>query len=324
MVMPLLAYAKFRVIDADTNEPLTGAYVFNRQGKLLQMTSADGMVNVAADSVTISMMSYESQTVDAASQTADVVLKPKGFDLGEVVVNQNDYIKTSAVFRDAYRNDGKLVLYREGLVDFYYDCKKKKYTRRVRACRQWVDPRLDKMFNFSLFLGPYRSTHLGKVKFVKRDGVTNVAGDSTYYAAKGGDKDAILCIADSVHGTYRAIINGMKLGRIKDNPIYTYNTSISEWTYRSDRQLLSELVSHHSYVDFTYRNPVKKFKGMDVMMNSELMVTAIRSMNKQEAKSEMKDKKETRDFTMPDLLPMPPFNLEAELQGLKPTKFDEY
>lgn len=325
LVMPCVAMANFRVIDASTNEPLIGAFVFDRQGKLLQLTGTDGVVKASADSVTISMMTYESQTVDAASQTADVALKPKGYELGEVVVNANDYfIKTSTVFRDVFRNDGKLVLYREGIADFYYDSKKKKYTRRVRACRQWVDPRLDKMFSFTLYPGPYRSIHLGKIKYVPRDGVTAVVGDTTYYAAKGGEKDAIINIVDSIKGIYRTIIDGMKAGSITDTPIITFHSNVSEWTFRGKEMAMSELVSNRFYTDFTYKNPMKLMKKMDVMMSSELAVTGICALTKDEAKAEMKNKKETREFTMPNVLPNLGVNLEVELQGLKPTHFDEY
>ena len=129
--------AQFRVVDSETLEPLIGVYVLDEHGRMLEMTEADGLVKTNNGKVTITMMAYEPVAVDASLQKGDVKLQPKAFDLSEVVVHPNDYIKYSAVFRDVYRNNNKLVIYREGIVDFYQDCKSKKFTRRVRACRQW-------------------------------------------------------------------------------------------------------------------------------------------------------------------------------------------
>ena len=69
-------------------------------------------------------------------------MKPKAYTLPEVVVGKAEYVKLSGAFRDICRNNGKTILYREGLADFYINIKTGKAKRRVRACRQYELPTL--------------------------------------------------------------------------------------------------------------------------------------------------------------------------------------
>lgn len=316
--------AQFRVVDSETLEPLLGVYVLDEHGRMLEMTEADGLVKANSGKVTITMMAYEPVAVDASLQKKDVKLQAKAFDLSEVVVPPNDYIKYSAVFRDVYRNNNKLIIYREGIVDFYQDYKSKKFTRRVRACRQWTDKGLDKMFNFKVFSGPYPSTNLGKIHIVERDGVSSVSGDSTYFKALNGDAQAILNINDSIHGVYRTVIDNLKSGIQTSHPLIKWNTSICDWTYKNANRSLVSVAYCSTYHDFNYRSLMNPLKSIDVTMACELYITGVVAMKKDEAKAEMKNKSQTRDFVLPDYLPQNTFNLEEEIQDMKQTKFDEY
>lgn len=316
--------AQFRVVDSVTLEPLIGVYVLDEHGRMLEMTEADGLVNTNSGKVTITMMAYEPVAVDASNQHDDVKMQPKAFDLSEIVVPPNDYIKYSAIFRDVYRNNNKLVLYREGIVDFYQDHKSKKFTRRVRACRQWVDKRLDSFFNFSVFSGPYHSINLGKIHQVERDGVSSVFGDSTFFKALNGDARAILNINDSIHGTYRTVIDNLKSEIQPSHPLVKWNASICDWTYKNANRSLVDAAYCSTYHDFSYRSPINPRKPIDVTMARELYITGVVAMKKDEAKAEMKDKSQTRDFELPDYLPQNTFNLKEEIQDMKQTKFDEY
>lgn len=112
-------FAQFRVIDAATGEPLVGAYVLDGKGRFLEMSDNEGKVGQHKGQIQISMLSYEAQILDE-KQTADVALVQKPFELGEAVIGKAAYIKISGAFRDIVRFDGELVVYREGLVDFYY------------------------------------------------------------------------------------------------------------------------------------------------------------------------------------------------------------
>lgn len=70
-------------------------------------------------------------------------MKMKAYTLPEVAVGKAEYVKLSGAFRDICRNNGKTILYREGLADFYINIKTGKAKRRVRAdstnCLRYAD-----------------------------------------------------------------------------------------------------------------------------------------------------------------------------------------
>lgn len=318
------ACAQFKVVDAKTHEPIAGAYIFDNTGKLLEVTGANGMVAKHTGLVSISMLSYESAKVDALTQKDDVELIDKPFDLGEVVVTPLEYIKTSGVFRDVFRNDGKLTIYREGIVDFYYNTKTKEYTRRVRACRQYTDKRLDKLFDFSIYLGPYASFDMRRLQYVDADSISEEHGDTTVFSVKGGTNDAIIRIVNKEKGIYRSIIDGIKSKIAASTIIHKYKSCIFDWTYRDANKSLANIKSFSSYIQMDCLLATKGFKAVEVTMRNEFVVTDIHSLSKEDAKREMKNKKRVSVFVMPDILPALNFDLEAETRELKPTDFCEY
>lgn len=319
------SYAQFRVVDAETHEPVAGAYVMDAKGRVLEISDKDGRVNRHEGVLTISMLSYESAQVNGATQRGDVVLTYKPYGIPEVVVTPREYVKTSGIFRDVYRNDGALTIYREGIADFYYCIQTKKYTRRIRACRQYTSSILDKAFNFSIFLGPYSSFDLRHVHEVQQDGVSQASGDSTYYRVKGGEDNAMLQINDSTHGLYRTIIDAMKTGRGADGaPVFQWQSRFDDWTYSSPDRTMSSFVAYSGRYAFLYNNPMKRMRQIEVVMNFEFIVTDIQPLTKAEAKKEMKDKTQLQDFTLPNILPALGFDLEKETAPLKRTKFNEY
>ena len=111
--------AQFRIVDEQDGKPVSGAYVFSSKGTLLCISDADGNVKLQEGMVTISNLAYEPLTVDAAKEKGTVCMKPKAYTLPEVAVGKAEYVKLSGAFRDICRNNGKTILYREGLADFY-------------------------------------------------------------------------------------------------------------------------------------------------------------------------------------------------------------
>lgn len=326
------ALAQFRVIDAATGEPLIGAYVLDEKGRFLEMSDNDGRVRRHEGQLTVSMLSYESQKVNGTTQTDDVALKQKPFTLGEAVVGKNDFMKTSGVFRDVVRFDGELVLYREGLVDFYYDCKKKKYTRRVRACRQFVASCMTSIRDaFKIPPINYDSFNFAKCVEVERQEVSKTDGDSTFYRVKGTD-DAIVEINDTIRGLYRTILDDIKCKTAPINEFYKVFTKVNDWTYNSPERTLSSAVAYSMFTNFIYRSPFLKIKnpvggklpGMDVVISEEFVVTDFSNLTKEDAHREMKNKSETCDFALPNVLPALPFDVETETKDLKQTRFKEY
>lgn len=326
------SYAQFRIVDADTGDPIIGAYVLDEKGRFLEMSDNDGRVGRHEGQLTVSMLSYESQKVNGTTQTGDVALKQKPFTLGEAVVGQNDFTKISGAFRDVVRFDGQLVLYREGLVDFYYDCKKKKYTRRVRACRQFVASCMTSVRDaFKIPPIIYDSFNFAKCVEVERQEISKADGDSTFYRVKGTD-DAIVEINDTIRGLYRTILDDIKCKNATVNEFYNVLTKVSDWTFNSPERTLSSAVACSLFTNFIYRSPFLKIKnlvggelpGMDVMISKEFVVTDFSNLTKEDAHHEMKNKSETSDFILPKVLPALPFDVEAETKDLKQTRFTEY
>lgn len=316
--------AQFRVVDAKTHEPIQGAFVMNSEGNVIELTDANGMVSRHDGIVSIRLLSYEMATVDASSQKEDVELIEKPMKLGEVIVSPLEYIKTTGVFRDVYRNDGKLTIYREGIVDFYLDRKSGKYTRRVRACRQYTDRRLDRLFDYSIYQGPYHSFDMRKLKKADAGDVTEQHGDTTIVGIKNGTVDGIIDITNKERGIYRSIIDGIKAGGVVSTLKHKYKSCYFDWTFRSENHSLNELVSFTGFIELDCLLAAKGFKRVNVTKYNEFVVTEIQTLSKEEAKREMKNKEELSEFTLPDVLPSLNFDLESETKDLKRTKFNEY
>ena len=211
--------AQFRIVDEQDGKPVSGAYVFSSKGTLLCISDADGNVKQQEGMVTISNLAYEPLTVDAAKEKGTVCMKPnlfvkpneqrrnlfrlchgekmcmkmKAYTLPEVAVGKAEYVKLSGAFRDICRNNGKTILYREGLTDFYINIKTGKAKRRVRACRQYELPTLRRLINFNIaILGEARSFDISRIRFIKCDSVSGTSGDSTFYKShyRGTSADA--------------------------------------------------------------------------------------------------------------------------------------
>ena len=319
----LYCASQFRIVDSSTNQPVSGAYVFDSENRLLEVTKDDGIVSAHNGLVFVRLLSYESATVDASTQKDDVNLFEKPYALSELTVNNGDYIKYSGVFRDVFRTEDKLTLYREGLVDFYLETKKGKFTRRVRACRQYCDKRLFKLFDFSLFAGPYSSFDMRRIKNADRDIVTYEYGDTTAYSSNGV-ADAIIYIDNKEKGIYRTIIDGLKVNEIMETVTCKHKTWLFDWTYNSPVRSLSNMLSYSSYRLIQFSHPLNLFKSKDISFHNEFVLTEVKSLSKQDDKNEMSDKHETAEFSLPDILPALNFNLADEIKDMKMVKFDEF
>lgn len=66
-----------------------------------------------------------------------------------------------------------------------------------------------------------------------------------------------------------------------------------------------------------YPIAVKRFKSVEVTRYKEFVVTDIQTFSKEDAKREMKNKKELSEFTLPDVLPSLNFDLEAETKDFE-------
>ena len=317
------ADAQFRVVDAESGVPLSGVYVFDSNDNLLGFSNKDGMVGKYSGKVSVKMMTFQTETIDADTFTGDLRLQSVAYSLPEVSVSPSDYIKISGAFRDVYRNDGKIVLYREGTMDFYYKVKSKKFTRRVRACRQYEHPNLLKESDSSVMVWEAPSFDLSKVHRITRNGTTETEGDTTYYGARyrGVSSNRGIMYLES-EGKYRYIIDNMKF--IEKPTTYllgmTYQLKqfMSDWTYGNPDEAWSSILSFNQYTEalfqFSDDDPQIDMKGQ-----MSFVVIGVVSMDLATAKAEMKNKKTSKEYVLPECLA----DLKAEVNSMKTNELTE-
>lgn len=326
--LPTFLFAQgFTVLDADSHEPLPGVYVFGEKGSLLTMSDENGFVKALNEKVTLSMMSFESQTVDARTFQGEVLLKAKPYELSEVVIGKNDYMKISATFRDVVKNFDGVVVYREGLVDFYYDLKSKKYKRRVRACRQYEHEDLRNYNNDSIHVWSIPLFDFSKVRQLQTADSASVHGDTTFVAAMKGKtliEDGVMCFKNN--GLYRVVIDSFKFTDKNSASFlglhYRVTKHIVDWTYNDPSCSNSSLVAVRRYweeeLQWSKKSPV-----VPIQTQSDFVVNSVTCITKDEAKAEMKDKEITTEFTLPDCLPALPESVLSQVNGLVLRKFRE-
>lgn len=325
----LLASAQFRLVDAENGLPIAGAYVFSSTNKLLCMSDANGIVKKFDGQVTISNLAYEPKTVDGCV-TGDIKLTPKSIELPEVIVQKSEYKKVTGAFRDIFRNNGKTVLYREGIMEYYIDIKTGKMKRVVRACRQYEHPKLRKPFSNVILLDGGRSTDLSRIRLIETDS-TNVVtkGDTTIYGSHYKDRavdNAIMTIDTHRKNLERCIIDKTKF--MKKTESFTFGVGyrikddINDWTFSIDEEGNRKMLSLRRFCSCDWIENSKK----DTIYCEELrdfVVTDVSFMTKKQAKEEMNDKTEISDFPHPDSLPDIPYDVERETQGLEKKSFWE-
>lgn len=325
LTCPVLGRAQLKIVDEQDGKPIAGAYVFSRDNHLLCISDANGDTQPLEGMVTISILSYEPKTVDASKTRGVVCLRQKPYALPEVVVNSSGYVKLAGAFRDICRNDGKTILYREGIMNFYIDMKTHKIQRRVRACRQYERPKLRSIVNFNIaILGQAQSTDLSRIKYIKRDSVSYTKGDTTFYQSTYKGKTsgkAIMYINTHRAGVYRHIIDNKQLHQSK-NPMLQVHTNLCDWTYSSREETWSSLLSFRSIYNYDY-SPLPGKKPIAAEEMRDFVVTDVLSLSSEQAKAELKDKTETSDFTLPDCLPSLPYDVTIETKGLLKKKFWE-
>ena len=325
LICSTAAKAQFKIVDEQDGKPVAGAYVFSSTGSLLCISDADGNIKKLDGTVTISNLSYEPKSIDASKTTGVVYMRQKAYTLPEVTIGKADYVKLSGAFRDICRNDGKTILYRERLMDFYINTASGKIKRRVRACRQYEARGLRKIVNFKIaILGMAQSTDLSRIKYIKRDTINNVSGDTTFYKSsfKGHTSDnAIMYIDTHREGIYRHIIDNAKY-RTNINPMLKVHTNLCDWTFSSKAETWNSLVSFRSIFNYDQQPlPGKNFISAEEMR--DFVVTDAHTLPKEQADKELKDKTETADFRLPDCLPALPYDVTKETQGLELKKFWE-
>ena len=325
-------HAQISIVDAEDGKPLAGVYLYDENTNCIAVSDKNGKVGKLSGKVTASLMGYEAVTVDASTFTGEIKLKSKWNELPEIVVKKKDYAKITGVFRDIFRNNGSTLIYREGIVDYYFYNKNKKFTRRIRACRQYEIENLRKLSTKEVSLWNSNSTDLSKVKFLKDSEKTTNNGDTTIYKARYKGKDvenAIMEINMPKLGLVRQSIDQKKFLKNDTSKYWdgTYITkqSLNDWTMRNkttDTISISDLVATHRCIAYEYLHDAKS-KPIYVDTIKDFVVTDVEYLTKEEAKKEMKEKEIAREFKMPNVLPEMNYDKEKETKNLIETDFWE-
>lgn len=328
LLLPIMAKAQFTVVDADSKAPLPGVYVFSDNGKLITMSNEKGKVKAVEGNITLSLMSYESLTAQASKLHGEVALKPKPLNLEEVVIGKTEYVKLSAAFRDVLTNFDKVTLYREGIVDYYYSSKTKKWTSRVRGCRQYEHPELRHPWADSVACWGLQLLDFNKVRLLKRTDSETVHGDTTVVGAMHGKtevKDGIMVI--KTPGNYRTIIDHMKfVDRTSVGVLglkYEMKKKFFDWNYSESGSEIEKLKLVRTYTEEDFQWSKKK-GVVPIVIQSDVAVYDISYPTKEEAKAEMKDKKISVDFILPDCLPAIPPTLIEQGKQLVQKSFHDF
>lgn len=328
-LLPVVAKAQFTIVDSESGEVIPGAYVFGENGSLLGMSNDKGVVEGATGKVTLSMLSYEPLTVDATGLTGEVKLTAQPFALNEATVGKPEYLKISGTFRDVVTNSGKLVMYREGIMDFYYNTSSKKWTRRIRAARQFEHPNLRKMaYIDSLYSGVNRLFDLGHVREIEAE-KGEERGDTITLALASKKGNAMVTDAGMVYkhgGLYHVVIDGIKVsGNCRINifgSTLEFKARLTDWAYTDPTMTTASLAAYRYYAVEANRSARKSPTILADKMN-DFVVTDIVCLTRDEAKEEMKDKERAEDFKMPNNLPAIPAAILEQIPLLKPTKLRE-
>lgn len=327
LMVPSVMRAQFTVVDEDTREPLPGVYVFSSNGTLLTMSDENGVVKPQQGIVTLSMMTYESKTVDGSTQSGEVTLKTIPHELGEVVVGKTEFIKVSAVFRGILKNYDNVVIFREGIVDYYYDCESKKHTRRVRACRQYEHPELRSFTNDSIGVLWFKLLDFDNIGQLSATGDSIAHGDTLVVGASYGKvaaNDGVMIIKKN--GLYRSVIDNLKFSKRTSASALgfhlDYKKFIGDWTRNSESRILDSFVAYRGYTELDVQWS-KKRPVIPMQDQQDVIVTGVTYLSKKDAKAEMKNKDIVKDFTLPAVLPAVPELVADQVKRLVLKKFRE-
>lgn len=152
------------VADSVTGEPLSGASVLDRNGRMIGMTSKDGCVPYVAPEgypISIRFMGYAPVTV-TSSVTGKILMKETMSVLPEVVVESGrrrvlhllGYVREYSTLTNY---SDTVFLFREKMVDFMIP------TKGVRRFKGWTNPRLLKSRSYYHFRDAYGRDSVGDV-----------------------------------------------------------------------------------------------------------------------------------------------------------------
>lgn len=315
-------FAQFRVVDAEDGEPIAYAYILSPRGSVLEMTDSEGRASAHHGKVRVTMLSYESQTVDADSvRNGEVRLKLVGFPLHEASAASTDFLKFSTAFRDVFRNDGRIVLYREGIVDYYYDFATHEMSRKVRGERRFVHPNLFKVGKNKPNLYDDEYLNLCRTVSIEHPEKIGERGDTTIYKGRvsGFAVDSVsVCIRDPKHHLFRAIIRQhtcpAPVSKLVDKLLrYRKEKDVIDWMYSDEDQAWSHFIGARSYRRCQLgKKPILEESTKDVVVTDRCVMSAA------EMRDDAKRAERLTDFVLPDNMPDVGIdNLEEALEGLE-------
>lgn len=165
---------------------------------------------------------------------------------------------------------------------------------------------------------------MSRIKYVKRDTINSIKGDTTFYSShfKSTQSDkAIMYIDTHQKNLYRHIIDNTQYRKIT-NPLLKIKTDVCDWTFSDKKEAWSSLVSFRKIWNYD-NTPLPGKSAIETEEMNDFVVTGVKALTKEQAQTEMKDRTETDNFTLPDCLPAIPYDVAKETEGLLIKRFWE-
>ena len=128
------------------------------------------------------------------------------------------------------------------------------------------------------------------------------------------------------NGMERVIIDNVKHSNLTSVSLFGFSYAIKkdvgDFIYNGNVHGWTSLVSYRKYGESVVRNS-KKSLPIDMSFVCDFGVVECKSISKEEAKREMKDKNITRQFVMPDVLPASPIDEKTAVSTLIECDFHE-
>lgn len=120
---------------------------------------------------------------------------------------------------------------------------------------------------------------------------------------------------------YRHIIDNTQYRKIT-NPLLKIKTDVCDWTFSDKKEAWSSLVSFRKIWNYD-NTPLPGKSAIETEEMNDFVVTGVKALTKEQAQTEMKDRTETDNFTLPDCLPAIPYDVAKETEGLLIKRFWE-
>jgi hypothetical protein len=151
-----LSYSQSKIVDSKTGEAIAFAHLIIDGGKLGATSNINGIISIAeiekmaeasSTTITIQHLGYDNLEISLQDlkQSEAIRLNARNIVLSEVTVNPSskyDYVVLKGFFRSYQINDNELKYYTDGIVEYYFPKKRKKFSVNLLEHRTFRNQKL--------------------------------------------------------------------------------------------------------------------------------------------------------------------------------------